>query len=62
MLLSAGQAVVIGDLVCRPDLAGLVAKVLSFDSAAGRYAVCVESSGEKVRVREANLRLSGGAL
>ena len=56
---STGQVVVLRDLVSRPDLAGCRAKVLSFDSAAGRYAVCVDQSGEKLRVREANIHFPG---
>ena len=52
----AGQQVVLRGLVSRPDLDNSYATVLSFDSAAQRYAVQISLSGEKLRVREFNLK------
>ena len=46
-------------LVSRLGLKGLRAIVLSFDPAAVRYAVQVDTTNERVRVREANLRACG---
>ena len=53
------QPVALTGLVSRPDLEGLRAIVLSFDSAAERYAVMVDTTNERVRVREACLRACG---
>ena len=52
----AGQQVVLRGLVSRPDLDNSYATVLFFDSAAQRYAVQISLSGEKLRVREFNLK------
>ena len=52
-----GQAVVIGDLVGRPELNGQVGSVLSADAQSDRVAVKL-GSGESVKVRVSNLRSS----
>ena len=61
-----GQAVLLVDLVSRADLVGKSGVVKFFDSASSRYAVCIDASGETVRVLEGNLRASifvpGGGL
>jgi len=61
-----GQAVVLVDLVSRADLVGKCGVVKSFDLASSRYAVCIDASGEIVKVLEVNLRPSvfmpGGGL
>ncbi|CAK0909308.1 unnamed protein product [Prorocentrum cordatum] len=53
-----GQAVVLGDLVSRPDLTGKCGVVKFFDSTSSRYAVCIDASGEMVKVLDKNLRAS----
>jgi len=55
---SVGQAVVLVDLVSRADLVGKCGVVKSFDSASKRFAVCLDASGEHVKVLEGNLRPS----
>ena len=61
-----GQAAVMADLVSRSDLVGFRGVVKSFDSASQRYAVCLDASGEQVRVLQQNLRPSifvvGGSI
>lgn len=61
-----GQAVLLADLVSRADLVGKSGVVKFFDSASSRYAVCIDASGETVRVLAGNLRASifvpGGGL
>ena len=61
---AVGQAVVLVDLVSRPDLVDKCDVVKSFDSV--HFAVCIDVSGEMVRVLEVNLRASifvdGGGL
>ena len=42
-------------LAARPDLNGLRGEVESFDDVAGRYAVRLDSTGNVVRVKPANL-------
>ena len=44
-------------LVSRPDLVGVLASVLSFEVASGRYAVMVDSTKKNVLVKEANITL-----
>ena len=53
-----GQAVLLVDLVSRADLVGKSGVVKFFDSASSRYAVCIDVSGETVKVLEENLRAS----
>ena len=53
---AVGQAVALVDLVSRADLVGKCGVITSFDSASTRYAVCIDVSGEMVKVLEANLR------
>jgi len=53
-LFSVGQSVMLGGLESRPELSGRVS-ILSFDSVAGRYAVAVDATGEKIKVKEGNL-------
>ena len=53
---AVGQAVTLVDLVSRADLVGKCGVIKSFDSASTRYAVCIDVSGEMVKVLEANLR------
>ena len=50
-----GTAVMLVDLVSRSDLVGKRGVVKSFDSGSSRYAVCIDASGETVRVLEVNL-------
>ena len=53
-----GQAVLLVDLVSRPDLAGKCGVVQSFDPTSQRYAVLVDATGEAVRALEKNIRTS----
>ena len=53
-LFVVGQTVVLGGLESRPELSGSVT-ILSYDSVAGRYAVTVDATGEKIKVKEVNL-------
>ena len=55
---TVGQAVVLVDLTARADLVGKCGVVKSFDSASARYAVCLDASGEHVKVLGSNLRPS----
>ena len=55
---ASNQAVVIGDLASRTDLAGCRAVVVSYDAQSGRYAVRLEVTGEAIRVKGFNLRPS----
>lgn len=55
---SKDQIVLISGLASRPDLNGQRAAVLSYDIAAGRYAVCVVVTKEKLRIKELCLRTS----
>ena len=55
---AVGQAVALFGLVSRADLVGKCGVVKSFDSAATRYAVCIDVSSEMVKVLEMNLRPS----
>ena len=50
------QAVYFTGLNTRPDLEGEMGKVLSYDVAAGRFAVEVVASDERIKVLETNLR------
>ena len=52
------QAVALFGVVSRADLVGKCGVVKSFDSAATRYAVCIDVSSEMVKVLEMNLRPS----
>ena len=53
--LAVGQTALLGGLESRPELTGSVT-ILSFDSLAGRYAVTVDATGEKFKVKGANLK------
>ena len=53
-LFTVGQTAMLGGLESRPELTGSVS-ILSYDSVAGRYAVTVDATGEKIKVKEANL-------
>ena len=53
-----GQAVVLVGLSSREDLVGKCGVVKFFDSASSRYAVCIDVTGEMVRVRLENLILA----
>ena len=55
---TVGQAVALVDLVFRTDLVGKCDVVKSFDSTSLRYAVCIDVSGETVRVLGGNLKPS----
>ena len=46
---------VLVDLVSRQDLVGKCGVVKSFDTVSARYAVCLDVSGEHVKVLESNL-------
>ena len=63
---AVGQAVALFGLVSRADLVGKCGVVKSFDSAATRYAVCIDVSSEMVTALEAILRpsvfVSGGGF
>ena len=52
---TVGQKVLLGCLGSRPELTGS-AVILSYDSVAERYAVSVDATGEKIKVKEVNLR------
>ena len=56
-LFAVGQTVLLEGLASRPELIGSVT-ILSFDAVVGRYAVSVDATGEKIKVKEANLRAS----
>jgi len=51
----AGDEVVLDGLQARPELNGKRAKVLAWDAFSGRFAVALESAGEQLKVRDANL-------
>ena len=53
-LFAVGQTVMLGGLESRPELTGSVS-ILSYDSVVGRYAVTVDATGEKIKVKEVNL-------
>jgi hypothetical protein len=53
-LFTVGQSVMLGGLESRPELSGRVS-ILSFDSVAGRYAVTVDATGERIKVKGVNL-------
>ena len=53
-LFVVGQSAMLGGLESRPELTGSVS-ILSYDGAVGRYAVSVDATGEKIKVKEANL-------
>lgn len=53
-LFTVGQTVILEGLQSRPELIGSVS-ILSYDAVVGRYAVMVEATGEKIKVKEANL-------
>ena len=56
-LFAVGQTVMLWGLESRPELTGSVS-ILSYDAVAGRYAVSVDATGEKIKVKEGNLRAS----
>ena len=49
------QMVKLIGLVSRPDLVGVRAAIISFESVSGRYAVMVDSTKENVLVKEVNI-------
>ena len=53
-LFTVGHTVMLGGLESRPELNGSVT-ILSYDSVAGRYAVSVDATAEKIKVKEVNL-------
>ena len=55
-LFAVGSTVVLHDLQSRTSLNGSIGNVISYDSGAGRYAVCVGS--DTVRVKRDNLQYS----
>ena len=56
-LFAVGQTAVLEGLASRPELTGSVS-ILSYDAVVGRYGVSVDATGEKIKVKEANLRAS----
>ena len=59
-LFAVGQTAVLEGLASRPKLTGSVS-ILSYDAVVGRYGVSVDATGEKIKVKEANLRASSCA-
>jgi hypothetical protein len=55
---AVGQAVALLGLASRADLLGKRGVVKFFDAASSRYAVCIDVTGEMVRVRAENLQAS----
>ena len=55
--LGAGVAAKITGLVSKPQFNSRIAKVTSFDTATGRYNVCLVPSGDVLAVREQNLEI-----
>lgn len=55
---SVGQAAVLTGLVSRPELAGCLVTLRSFDAASSRWAATLDTNGESIRVKENNLRPS----
>ena len=55
---AVGQAAVLDGLVSRPELAGNLVTLRSFDAASLRWAVTLDFTGESVRVKACNLRPS----
>jgi hypothetical protein len=52
------MAVVLVDLVSRPDLSGMPGVVKAFDPTTLRYAVIVDATGESVRALGKNIKAS----
>ena len=52
---TVGQEVLLGVLGSRPEVTGS-AVILSYDSVTDRYAVTVDATGERIKVKEVNLR------
>ena len=57
-IFAVGLAVVLVDLVSRPDLSRMTGVVKAFDPATLRYAVLVDATGESVRVLGKNIQAS----
>ena len=55
---SVGQAALLDGLVSRPELAGCLVTLRSFDAASSRWAVTLDTTGESIRVKANNLRPS----
>ena len=55
---AVGMAVVLVDLVSRPDLSGMPGVVKAFDPTTLRYAVIVDATGESVRALGKNIKAS----
>ena len=53
-----GKTVAFCGLASRPELVGVLGTVLSLDEAAGRIAVKVTSSGEAIKVKLGNIKLT----
>ena len=53
--LCSGQRVAIKGLKSKPELNGSTAVIESFDSEKGRYTVIIDSTGEKLALKDANL-------
>lgn len=51
-----GEGVLLHGIKARPELNGTHAEVVAFDEASQRYAVRLDGSGEKVRIKGSNLR------
>ena len=56
--MQTGSRVAIADLNSRADLNHCGATLLSWDSTSGRWGVQVDGSGEKMRIKPANMRLT----
>jgi hypothetical protein len=53
-----GTAVVLQNLITRKDLDGKIGTIESYDAEVARFAVVVQSTGERVRIMQPNLRAS----
>ena len=56
--LSVGYTAVLDGLVSRPELAGCLVTLRSFDAPSARWAVTLDTTGESVRVKAVNLKSS----
>ena len=57
---SEGQVALLDGLVSRPELAGSRVTLRTFDAASSRWAVTLDTTGESIRVKANNLKLSTG--
>ena len=57
-LFADNQTVLIHGLSSRLELNGQRATIVSFDAVTGRYAVSLATTSEKMKIREANIKVS----